>query len=74
MAQRAPTRPADAEGDKRRAVKLAANAAQRADVAEMSRDNAIRFASQSGASLREIADATGLGHMTVKRIIDRVTP
>jgi len=50
---------------------LARRAAERSDTAEESRNNAIRFASREGASLREIADATGLGHMTVKRIIDR---
>jgi DNA invertase Pin-like site-specific DNA recombinase len=61
----------DAEGTKRRALKLAAHAASRADVAEKSKANAIRFASQCGASLREIAEATGVPHVTVKRIIDR---
>lgn len=73
MAQRAPTRAADVDGDKRRALKLAASAVQRADVAETSKSNAIWFASRSGATLREIAEATGLAHMTVKRIIDRAS-
>lgn len=50
---------------------LAKRAADRSDTAEETRNNAIRFASREGASLREIADASGLGHMTVKRIIDK---
>jgi hypothetical protein len=66
-----PTRPVDSEGDTRRALKLAANASQRATITQGTRDNAIRFAADSGASLREIAAATGLDHMTVKRIVDR---
>jgi hypothetical protein len=66
-----PTRPVDSDGDKRRALKLAASASQRASITQSTRDNAIRFAADSGASLREIAAATGLDHMTVKRIIDR---
>ena len=69
--QTAPNRPVDLEGDKRRAIKLAAHAARRVDVAETARTAAIRFAAAHGASLREIAEATGLGHMTVKRIIER---
>jgi DNA-binding NarL/FixJ family response regulator len=70
MSRNPPTRAADPEGDKRRALKLAATASQRADVAQTSRNNAIRFAADSGASLREIAAATELSHMTVKRIVD----
>jgi hypothetical protein len=35
------------------------------------RDSLILAASVVGCSLREIAEATGLSHMTVKRIIDR---
>lgn len=71
MSHPAPQRPHDPDGDKRRALMLAKRAAERSDMAEESRNNAIRFASREGASLREIADATGLGHMTVKRIIDK---
>lgn len=71
MAHPAPERPRDPEGDKRRSLRLAAHATQRAGTAETTRDNAIRFAAENGASLREIAAATGLNHMTVKRIIDR---
>jgi hypothetical protein len=71
MTRNPPTRAADPEGDKRRALKLAATAAHRADLAETSRNNAIRFAADAGASLREIATITELPHMTVKRIVDR---
>lgn len=71
MSHAAPQRPRDPEGDKKRALMLAKRAAERSGVAEESRNNAIRFASSEGASLREIADATGLGHMTVKRIVDK---
>jgi hypothetical protein len=71
MSRNPPTRAADIEGDKRRALKLAASAAHRADLAETSRNNAIRFAADAGASLRDIAAATELPHMTVKRIVDR---
>lgn len=71
MSRNPPTRAADPEGDKRRALSLAASAAHRADIAETSRNNAIRFAADAGASLREIAAATELPHMTVKRIVDR---
>lgn len=61
----------DAEGVKRRALKLAAHAvAKHADI-ESKRDAAVRYALDSGASLRETADATGLPHMTVKRIAER---
>jgi DNA invertase Pin-like site-specific DNA recombinase len=66
------TRVPDPAGDKRRALRLAGNAARRAGLAETTRNNAIRFAAENGASLREIADATGVPHMTVKRIIERV--
>jgi hypothetical protein len=71
MSPTVPARAADPEGDKRRALKLAAAAAHRAELAETSRNNAIRFAADTGASLREIAAATELPHMTVKRILDR---
>ena len=71
MSRNPPTRAADPEGDTRRALRLAASAAHRADLAETSRNNAIRFAADAGASLREIAAATELPHMTVKRIVDR---
>ena len=71
MSHPAPTRHADTETDKRAALKLATAAAHKADVAESTRNNAIRFAAEQGASLREIAAGTGLSHMTVKRILER---
>ena len=71
MSHPAPIRSSDPETDKRAALKLAAAAAHKAGVAESSRDNAIRFAAEHGASLREIAAGTGLSHTTVKRILDR---
>jgi hypothetical protein len=71
MSRNPPTRAAGLEGDKRRALKLAATASKRADLAQTSRNNAIRFAADTGASLREIAAATDLPHMTVKRIVDQ---
>ena len=37
------------------------------------RDAAIRLASSEGASLRELADAAGMSHMTIKRILERDT-
>ena len=71
MSHPAPIRRADPETDKRAALKLAAAASNKADVAESTRNNAIRFAAEQGASLREIAASTGLSHMTIKRILER---
>lgn len=66
-----PRRHSDPDGDKRRALKHAAVTVNRLDKAEQARTAAIRFAADCGASLREIADATGIPHMTVKRILER---
>lgn len=52
-------------------LKLVRYAAENADVASSKRDAAIREAHRAGSSLREIADASGISHMTVKRIIER---
>ncbi len=71
MSHPAPIRHADPETDKRAALKLAGSASHKADVADSTRNNAIRFAADHGASLREIAASTGLSHMTVKRILER---
>ena len=46
-------------------------AAENAHVATSKRDAAIREAHVAGASLRELADASGISHMTVKRIVER---
>ena len=52
-------------------LKLVRYAADNADVASSKRDAAIREAHRSGSSLRDIAAASGISHMTVKRIIER---
>jgi DNA invertase Pin-like site-specific DNA recombinase len=52
-------------------LKLVRYAADNADVATSKRDAAIREAHRAGSSLREIADASGISHMTVKRILER---
>ena len=52
-------------------LKLVRYASKNAHVATSKRDAAIREAHRAGASLRELADASGVSHMTVKRIIER---
>jgi len=52
-------------------LKLVRYAAENADVASSKREAAIREAHRAGSSLREIADASGMSHMTVKRIVKR---
>ena len=52
-------------------LKLVRYSTENADVALSKRDAAIREAHRAGLSLREIADASGISHMTVKRIIER---
>lgn len=54
-------------------LKLVRYAAENADVASSKRDGAIREAHRAGSSLRDIADASGISHMTVKRIVERST-
>jgi transposase len=56
---------------KKSALRLARVAADKLAEAEHNRDNAIRFAVDSGASLREVAEAVGVSHMTVKNIVSR---
>lgn len=73
MSHRAPVRAADAGTDKRAALRLAASAARRQDVARSSRDNAIRFAADSGASAGEIALAAGLEELEVERVLGMPT-
>ena len=58
-------------GDKERSLRHLARVAEQADSAIRDRDGAIRFAIESGASLREAAEAAGLSHMTVKRVVER---
>ena len=54
-------------------LKLVRYASKNAHVATSKRDAAIREAHRAGASLRELADASGVSHMTIKRIIERGT-
>ena len=52
-------------------LKLVRYASKNAGVATTKRDAAIREAHRASASLRELAEASGLSHMTIKRIVDR---
>jgi len=61
----------DTTKDKARALELAAHAARRFGDADSRRAAAMRFAADCGASLREISEATGVPHTSVKRLIDR---
>ncbi len=65
-------RESNPEKDKQTALRAAGRAADRVREAERQRRAAMWFASTAGgASLREIAAATGVPHTTVKRILDR---
>lgn len=52
-------------------LKLVRYAARTAHVATTKRDAAIREAHRAGLSLREIAEESGISHMSVKRIVER---
>jgi transposase-like protein len=52
-------------------LKLVRYASSNAHVAASKRDAAIREAHRAGASLRDLAEASGISHMTVKRIVER---
>ncbi len=56
--------------NRRQAVKLVARAAERLRKAQSEQRSTIRFASEVGASLREIAGAAGVSHMTVKTMLE----
>jgi DNA invertase Pin-like site-specific DNA recombinase len=56
--------------DTKQATKLARYGANQRKATEL-RDQAIRDAVQAGGSLREVADAVGLSHMGVSRIVQR---
>jgi hypothetical protein len=60
------------EAGKQAGLRLAEKAAKKQELATSTRDNAIRLSYESGASLRQIADVTGLGTMTIQRIVTRV--
>lgn len=55
-----------------RLLKLVHYAARNAGVATSKRNAAIREAYRAGASLRDIAAESGMSHMTIKRIIERL--
>jgi len=59
------------------ALRLAGIAAKQASAAQTEwtqrRDQAILFAHQQGASLRDIGEAIGLSHVGVKKILERIT-
>lgn len=59
------------ESTRENLLKLVRYATENADVASSKRDAAIREAHRAGSSLREIADASGISHMTVKRTVER---
>jgi hypothetical protein len=69
-----PRKVTDPTGDKRRALAHAAAAQRRLDEVMRARSAAFRFAHDTGSSLREIAEATGVPHMTVKRLIEVERP
>lgn len=64
-------RKVDPEAVKRRALRQLQWVTRRVEKEQASQRSAIRAASAAGASLREIAEAAGVGHMTVKRILER---
>jgi len=53
------------------AVKLARHAARRLEEADRKFRSTLLFAVDNGASLRELADATGRPHTTIRDIVDR---
>lgn len=55
-----------------RLLELVRYASESADIAIQRRDAAIREAHRAGASLRDIAAVSGISHMSVKRIIERL--
>ena len=72
MSHPAPVRRADAETDKKAALRLALAAVAKPDVARETRDNALRFAAEQGASIGEIAAGTGLSEDAVKQTLGQV--
>ncbi|HXH57891.1 hypothetical protein [Iamia sp.] len=59
------------EKRQRQALGLAKRAATKRAEAEAELIAALRFAHDAGASLRALAEATGIPHMTVKDTLDR---
>jgi DNA-directed RNA polymerase specialized sigma24 family protein len=56
--------------NRRQAIRLVRRATERLNKAQSEQRSAIRFASEVGASLREIALAADVSHMTVKNLLD----
>ena len=54
-------------------LRIAAAEARKAREWTSRRNRAIGAAHQSGASLREIGDATGLSHEAVRKILEKLT-
>lgn len=69
-----PPRRRTAQDEKRLVLRHAGRMTEKAQSAEQARNDAIRFASEVGASLREIETATGVPFATVRRIIERTPP
>jgi hypothetical protein len=61
----------NSEDVKRRALRLAARAARSFNEGDKKRAHSMLYAADCGASLREIAEATGVPHTTVRDIIGR---
>ena len=59
------------DDDKTTALRHAKRLAERLDKLDQEMRGTIRLCSSTGTSLREIAEVTGLSHMTVKRILER---
>ena len=57
--------------DKATAMRQLHRLAKRQADVERELRGAIKLAAYTGASLREIAEATGMSHMTVKRLLER---
>ena len=62
------------ERNKDRALRLAATAVQEYDESGIEHQVAVRLAAAAGASLDEIAEATGLPHATVERLWRKSPP
>lgn len=61
----------DPDAAKKRALRQLQWVTRRREKEELSHRSAMRAAAAAGASLREIAEAAGVGHMTVKRVLER---
>jgi DNA-binding NarL/FixJ family response regulator len=71
MAGRTPAPTIDEKRAREISLKTVARESKRAEDKLSLRDAAIRMAHRDGCSLRDIAEVSGLGHSTIKRIIER---